>query len=41
MINKILFSRENIFMNYYVWDENNLLFSSQDKTTKLMELKKE
>ncbi len=40
MINKILFSRENIFMNY-VWDENNLLFSSQDKTTKLMELKKE
>lgn len=37
MINKILVSRECLY-NLCLWDENNLLVSSQDKTIKLVDL---
>ena len=38
MINKILVSRECLY-DLCLWDENNLLVSSQDKTIKLVDLK--
>lgn len=38
MINKILVSRECLY-NLCLWDENNLLVSSQDKTIKLVDLR--